>query len=519
MHGLAGIGSLSSEGIDDAECCQPVYNWKESLYIEEEFSLDTLIHSPQIYQPCAPATLRTDSAIRELHWAPCPARLTLLASTGSIPRSLVDPASLRDEMTTSITPASCSPPGLTHSRSSSFRTSTLSGVDATLPDLAHFEDISLAKDSRPGAQSGHENDTTKQYLPASSRGTGDAQPNSFRDLTAGDRQSNTQAGYDHGNKLRGLGPAHALTMPIGSSTSRKFSTSSRLARRAMSNHGRSRSPSPSAAVFTMTSPPSVTCFSYSQVVAPPIRTSTNRRGSWQPTRKTAKELEDEYDDMDEDLPDDASLWNVPLSPRPLSGGSTDSSQWIPKVCSSQSRENMNATSSASRDVGLRSSPDLPTDRSHKSRSTRQSVDGSAPDAPPTLRHTSPNSIRLLPDHYSLSNGRAKSWTVAMSELSEDAQHLTEELENLADPSKFRHDINSHVNNLQRTKTSIDLPPLRMSNVMIDPLPISKEKEKVLSRTRPSWLPPKNQKEERKHLREYQRMMEMSLQAGMIGVSQ
>jgi hypothetical protein len=33
-----------------------------------------------------------------------------------------------------------------------------------------------------------------------------------------------------------------------------------------------------------------------------------------------------------------------------------------------------------------------------------------------------------------------------------------------------------------------LPPLQKSNIMIDPLPISKEKEKVLTRTRPSWLP-------------------------------
>jgi hypothetical protein len=48
--------------------------------------------------------------------------------------------------------------------------------------------------------------------------------------------------------------------------------------------------------------------------------------------------------------------------------------------------------------------------------------------------------------------------------------------------------------------------------MIDPLPISKEKEAVLSRTRPSWLPPKNPSEEKRHLREYQRMMASSLEA-------
>lgn len=34
----------------------------------------------------------------------------------------------------------------------------------------------------------------------------------------------------------------------------------------------------------------------------------------------------------------------------------------------------------------------------------------------------------------------------------------------------------------------------------------------MSRTRPSWLPPKSRKEEKRHLKEYQRMMELSLQA-------
>ncbi len=48
--------------------------------------------------------------------------------------------------------------------------------------------------------------------------------------------------------------------------------------------------------------------------------------------------------------------------------------------------------------------------------------------------------------------------------------------------------------------------------MIDPLPVSKEKEAVLSRTRPSWLPPKDPAEEKRHLKEYQKMMAYSLEA-------
>ncbi|KAJ6786557.1 hypothetical protein PWT90_11064 [Aphanocladium album] len=48
--------------------------------------------------------------------------------------------------------------------------------------------------------------------------------------------------------------------------------------------------------------------------------------------------------------------------------------------------------------------------------------------------------------------------------------------------------------------------------MVDPLPISKEKEAVLSRTRPSWLPPKDPAEERRHVKQYQKMMAASVKA-------
>jgi len=51
-----------------------------------------------------------------------------------------------------------------------------------------------------------------------------------------------------------------------------------------------------------------------------------------------------------------------------------------------------------------------------------------------------------------------------------------------------------------------LPPVQKGSPLVDPLPCSKEKEAHLSRTRPSWLPPKCQKEERRHLKEYQKMM-------------
>ena len=48
--------------------------------------------------------------------------------------------------------------------------------------------------------------------------------------------------------------------------------------------------------------------------------------------------------------------------------------------------------------------------------------------------------------------------------------------------------------------------------MVDPLPVSREKMKVLSRTRPSWLPPKDPEEEKRHLKQYQAMMKASEEA-------
>jgi hypothetical protein len=76
----------------------------------------------------------------------------------------------------------------------------------------------------------------------------------------------------------------------------------------------------------------------------------------------------------------------------------------------------------------------------------------------------------------------------------------------------RRSVDTSYEKKQRIKSTPELPPLRKSNIMIDPLPISKEKEAVLSRTRPSWLPPKDPAEERRHLKEYQKMMAASAKA-------
>ena len=123
------------------------------------------------------------------------------------------------------------------------------------------------------------------------------------------------------------------------------------------------------------------------------------------------------------------------------------------------------------------------------------------------------------DTFAFGKVRAKSWSNVLSDLSEEAMLLSEALDAHATEAErtSQGGSKSKGSSFEKPRRAqshmIELPPLRKNNIMIDPLPISKEKEKVLSRTRPSWLPPKSQKEEKKHLKEYQKMMEQSLEAG------
>lgn len=125
--------------------------------------------------------------------------------------------------------------------------------------------------------------------------------------------------------------------------------------------------------------------------------------------------------------------------------------------------------------------------------------------------------------------RANSWNSGFAELSAEARELTEKLEQHADDEDDRsqrtpgtgrpNTWNSSqrpagyaYDKKERVRSTPELPPLRRTNVMIDPLPVSKEKEAVLSRTRPSWLPPKDPAEEKRHLRQYQKMVAASAKA-------
>jgi hypothetical protein len=110
----------------------------------------------------------------------------------------------------------------------------------------------------------------------------------------------------------------------------------------------------------------------------------------------------------------------------------------------------------------------------------------------------------------------------MAELSEEAKVLNQILEYHAEMTDRR--LEQDLQNGSRPSTlylnaesrrssksiAVQLPPVQKGS--LDFMPISKEKEAILSRTRPSWLPPKDPREEKRHLKEYQKMMAKSLEA-------
>lgn len=423
-----------------------------------------------------------------------------------------------------MTEAPGSPPGLTgskSSKSSSYHSSSLSGADGILSDITHFEDIALDEDR-------HLFGENLQGMEKSMRpGAGAAPPmTTMRELT----NVGSKRPY---SRLQGAMTGHSATfsasLPIPGPPSRGLRSPSTpsLAMTAMSNRNRSRSPSPNGIY-----PASKTI---SNPVAPqrpnlvPIKAMNPQvsRGSWQPTRKSIKELEAEYNDSDEDLPDEASLWNVPLSPRPPTERTTSiSASSSPKISPCTSPERHNTVHTSFRNSSSQPSKTAAVFMASSPLAGNMTSPPLSPRKPtPLLRGTSTGT---MPDHFGFTATRTKSWNVALSELSEEAKSLTEAFESHAILAEQQYEeavqrggtsFRPSLEKLSRARTStVELPPLRMNNVMIDPLPISKEKERVLSRTRPSWLPPKSQKEEKKHLKEYQRMMEFSLEAGTLNAS-
>lgn len=231
-----------------------------------------------------------------------------------------------------------------------------------------------------------------------------------------------------------------------------------------------------------------------------VSTTSPRRRSPQIGRKTAKELEAEYDDSDEEVPEDAIIWNVPLSPR--------LGQEIPKFGTQFSREGNTVPRPA-----LHHTYSAPPERNEPF------LSGSATSSVGNTRTCEANA-NIVEEKQ-----RSQSWTTALSSLSVEARDLTQQLEEHAE-EKEREDrqretkenssispLSNGSKNKQLRASSVQLPPVRRGDLMIDPLPASKEKEKFMTRTRPSWLPPKNLKEDRKHLKEYQKMVVHSVELG------
>ena len=420
-----------------------------------------------------------------------------------------------------MTEAPASPPGLTgskSSKSSSYYSSSLSGADGILSDITHFEDIGLDEDHHLFRKNLHGMEKPTRPVPRAESPTA-----TMRELT----NSGNQRPYPRSQgpmKRHSASYSASLPFPGPAGKGLRSPSTPSLAITAMTNRNRSRSPSPNGVYpqSNMLSSPEVS----QRPTLAPIKAMNPqaRRGSWQPSRKSIKELEAEYNDSDEDLPEDASLWNVPLSPRPPTERTISiSASTSPKISPCTSPERRASFQAFSRESSAQTPKTAPVLMASSPLAGSMISPQSSPRKPKTLQRGA--STGTMPNHFGVVPSRTKSWNVALSELSEEAKSLTEAFENHAVLAEQQREeavqnggtsFRPSVEKLSRSKTStVELPPLRISNVMIDPLPASKEKEKVLSRTRPSWLPPKSQKEEKRHLKEYQRMMELSLEAGTL----
>lgn len=543
---MLGIPSTFNSGddvirIDNVFLSPSEYTSNCILDINQPQSFDSFgIYRQELFQRSLTAAINKDSQSFILH--PPSTDLSLSPSPAapipSLRLSLTEfYANNYDEMTTLAAQPPGSPPGLTgskSSKSSSFHSSSSSSGDGISFDTTNFEDIGLEEDVNQDCHGHHNKRLSSKSTSATRNGSIGAVPTimSMRELTNGSKRPPYLYLQTQFRPTARQTPAHSLVLPRGPNPKRGFTSPSApsLAMTAMSNLSRSRSPSPPQSTNPTVSHPipqrTQRLSPRPRGLSPTMVKSPTRRQSWQPSQKTVKELEDEYDDLDEELPEDANLWNVPLSPRPCNIRSSISAANSTNVSPSTSPERSGSLRSPSEYVSVASLPLTSTLPPQSNAQSSFDVESKIqPTSPSRLNYPRGVSTGIIPDNFYFPKTRSKTWDVAMSELSEEAKNLTEALENHAESferQKGDSAQNSHPSGisrndkLSRAKTNPSkLLPLRTNNVMIDPLPASKEKEKVLSRTRPSWLPPKDRKEEKKHLREYQRMMALSLEAGKL----
>lgn len=413
-----------------------------------------------------------------------------------------------------VVPSPGSPPGMSSSKSSKTSSLRSFGSDddnSVLADAGHFEEIGLDDDTIT-VDTAHSRDISQVKSgpnPYSSSYTSDlraqstkhvgprthaSHSNSSREVARSRPQRDitnmqktrpkfpvisTQFRDTSTQNLSSIGPQpHVGPLPIRGLSVRSAS--------AIGYNRRHRSPSPNLSLRSL-SPRN------------PTVTTQPRRRSWQSAleRKSVVDLEKECDEDEDDIPDGFILDNVPISPRPP----MDRPASRP-VSASTSPERA-ARDRVLRSVGNGTPPVAVAHGSLRSPSWKSEVSSAESIKSPSI---SPAPLK----------GRAKSWNTALSALSAEAKALTEKLEEHADEQDKNGIYGNSISRpgpKPRVKSALaELPPLRRTNIMIDPLPISKEKEAVLSRTRPSWLPPKDPAEEKKHLREYQKLVVSSIEA-------
>lgn len=384
-----------------------------------------------------------------------------------------------------------SPPGMTtskSSKSSSFHSLT-SDDGSVLADVGHFEEIGLDDDMHHTTPKASAQILARRITSPSHNAAPNPSPAAGgRTLAAGARRGpaprrsfpNLRTNL-HAANPRSTSTAALTADPRTVTLKKGYSTTS------LPQVHRQRSISPALSHQSNDSP----------------YPGRPRRGSWQANRdrKSISDLERECDeDEGDDIPDGLVLDNVPISPRPQH-------ERPPSRAPSAGTSPERTTKERVRSVGNGTPAVAQAQGSLRSPTWKSEAE---------KRPTSPMKVR------------AHSWNLAHAELNAEARALTEKLEEHADemeevqrrPSNARpntwassqtHDY--AYDRKERGKSSTpELPPLRRTDNMVDPLPISKEKEAVLSRTRPSWLPPKDPAEERRHVKQYQKMMAASVKA-------
>ncbi|KAI9655690.1 MAG: hypothetical protein M1831_004842 [Alyxoria varia] len=348
--------------------------------------------------------------------------------------------------------APSSPPELSSSKSStkssSLHSSSLPNGEE-LTDFSHFEDISLSADTQRNGPSEENKRTSKSRSLLQNSRTNSSTEASRSTTTLSDHRSPSKP------RPRLHGHARSINEQSVARNKRARPLLKSPTSLAIPQHKSGQQPSsPVASPKLPVSPFAPTPRTASSPVLP-----IPRRGSAQAPRKTAKELEQEFHDSDDELPEDAVIMNVPLSPRP------------------------------------------PEARSHTP----------SPERTPTL------DSRPESDGYNFT--RTKSYDAAISDLSTETRDLTNKLETHYDlTQRNSYDATGAkspsppLSIAYRRAQTWATPPIQKGDAMIDPLPISKEKERHLTRTRPAWLPPKSKKEEKRHLKQYRQMIDSFMES-------